>query len=1123
MSEAAAQKPTLRIAATLIVLDKDQEHEHLARLFASTKVAGVTDYVVGVDEKSAEGTAQWIEEHLRTLVDVGQVVVFPYVIEVDGVEDFARARNLTLERVPKEVHFWLWIDADDTLEMPAGRTLPELLEDLDPQWMGLQAPYLYDFDQWGNCSTRISRARVLRNAIGWEWKNPVHEDVKPTDDSPRLLLKTDALVWRHHPQAKGRVWSIERNFRILRRWLEREPENPKVYYYLGNQHFSARNWEECARAYEEYIHRSYWDDEKYIACIYQAIAYRELGMLNEAIKSDNRAMNLKPEWPDAYFGLGETKAKKGDWEQSRYWTELGIQRVGAGTLPNDMVFVNELAWRFKPYTWLTRVYFNLGEFDMALRAYDQAIAVRPEPELLYEREHLRWAMRRRKSAELGISLAGYLLNVNEPLKARAVLEALPAGIGDNDPGVQNARAKVERITSHLRDDVAYRQAYMAGPETVDPFEWLKAGEAHGPGWFPRLEWILERIQRAGARRVLEVGVGNALPSLYYAKQGGVQVVGIDVDPHRVRDGNWNAVKARLLGTHKGDVEVLGEKFRRRVPNITPESRVQFHWYDGKNIPAVVQALAPFDVVIAAEVLEHVRDDQAFLDMIEPLGARLIVTVPDGSYDGPQRFDEDHPFHVRMYSQQELGRAVLFPKVDDRPLLEDLARAAGRAFALGALEADKRAMDEPAVAEFDAAFERLQKVKERRALIEEAERKKEPTAARGRIVELHKVTPGGAQQPNLVLEYVPGQRQEHTPPVVIWCPNTDQKWSPDSLRRGGVGGSETAVIRVAEELAARGLRVTVYSEAEGVWNGVLYQPVERFRPFPCWMFVSWRTVGPLAEMADFAQHRWLWTHDVHFGRATEEQLRGVKVLALSDWHEGFLREAYGDPPLDIVRTANGIDPARFDRKVKRKPHRLIYAQSPDRGLDIVLREFPKVRERWPDAELHIFYGFELARRMGKGAFVDRVLRAAAQPGVTVHGKVDQRRLAEEYLRSDALIYPSTMPDGEPFKETYCISVVEAQAAGCIPVTVSWGALSETNKHGILVDKVEDLVPALSELWSQPQKQQRERRRRAAEWAREQTWSRVAEGWLRVAGEADAQRALTAGEEQPAAEDTPTPAA
>jgi len=90
----------------------------------------------------------------------------------------------------------------------------------------------------------------------------------------------------------------------------------------------------------------------------------------------------------------------------------------------------------------------------------------------------------------------------------------------------------------------------------------------------------------------------------------------------------------------------------------------------------------------------------------------------------------------------------------------------------------------------------------------------------------------------------------------------------------------------------------------------------------------------------------------------------------------------------------------------------------------------------------------------------------------------------------LLLPSTQPDGSPFTETYCISAVEAQAGGCVPVALAVGALPETAAKGVLVLRVEDLIPSLLSFWTKSQKSQNVVRDAGREWATQQTWQKVA---------------------------------
>ena len=1035
----------MNVCFTGIVYEADPEHPKTRKMLESAVAVGFTHFVIAVDQKNAPGTGQHITDILLG-AGAQYADVFPFKMEDDeGVEDFAAARNLTLPRIPADCPWWGWADADDVIESHKGETVQSVIESFPSDVPVGYFQYNYARDNFGNQTTAHIKGRLYRTDFGWEWKNRVHEDCHPTngriigrdvmyyrDDRNEKGEETDqTLVWVHNTDGRGSA--SNRNLRILRKMLEEDPHNPRVWYYLGNQHFNDRSWLLATEAFERYIDASGWPLEKWYALIYQSIAYRSLQMYGQSIESDTKALLLEPTLADSYLGLAHTFTLMGEWEKGKHFGEEGMRLVGLGGVPDSTVFFNANAYKFSPYMNLAVCYFNLADFDSALRAYEQAARTRPDEELKRKIEHLKWSMSRQRIINNGIDLAAGLVRRNEPLKARTILQNLPAGTRDN-LNVQTALAVVNQRVAHLYDRTKYQNFYFQQEEKNDP---LAIGDEDIKHDLPRMDWALQRLKAAGAKRVLDVGIGNAVQDFYLARHG-ITVVGIDVDRRRVKQANFNAVKAGFQGTKtiEFDEDEVDENVpaKMELPDPSYDSPAQFLYCPPGELTRQVSDLGPFDAVLACELIEHVEDTEEMLKFLEGCAPLVLITTPDGAYDGPQ---EVNVGHVKAWSQRELSRLLV---------------------------------------------------------------------GRGRIAEIHKVYHDPNLQTNLVAEYTPG---EYGQPVegtwTIFCPNTGQNWSPDSLKTG-IGGSETAVIRVAEELVKRNQTVTVYAECEGVWNGVRYAYSEEFRPQRVNNFVSWRTVANLREMEKLADNRYLWVHDVNFGAATEEQLAGVTVLALSEFHKNNLKTLY--PTADIVVTGNGIDPERFDREVKRVPHRLIFASSPDRGLERVLRLFPKVREVYPDAELAVFYGFDMARQANP-QFIAQVEQLAKQPGVTLGGRIGQDRLAEEYSKADALIYPASMPSGQPFDETFYIGGLEAAAAGCFRVISDHGALREhyLAAHCRLATFDHEALFQLFEFWRRPLKEQNDIRRKAREWALMMTWGRVAEHWISLAQPAEVEEAIT----------------
>lgn len=130
-------------------------------------------------------------------------------------------------------------------------------------------------------------------------------------------------------------------------------------------------------------------------------------------------------------------------------------------------------------------------------------------------------------------------------------------------------------------------------------------------------------------------------------------------------------------------------------------------------------------------------------------------------------------------------------------------------------------------------------------------------------------------------------------------------------------------------------------------------------------------------------------------------------------------------------------------------RIIYTSSYDRGLQHLLEMWPDIIKEVPDAELHVFYGWQLFEKFykdnpGSMAWKAKMTELMTQKGITDHGRVAQPDLIKEYEKSGIWAYPTH------FGEINCISAIKAQAYGCEPVIVNYAALRETVQYGRRVE-------------------------------------------------------------------------
>jgi len=113
-------------------------------------------------------------------------------------------------------------------------------------------------------------------------------------------------------------------------------------------------------------------------------------------------------------------------------------------------------------------------------------------------------------------------------------------------------------------------------------------------------------------------------------------------------------------------------------------------------------------------------------------------------------------------------------------------------------------------------------------------------------------------------------------------------------------------------------------------------------------------------------------------------------------------------------------------------------------------------------------------------------------VFVHDRVSQEQLAIEFLKSDIFLYPTN------FKETYCITAVEAMASKCLVVTVDYCGLGEIVKSkGITVpypikDNMDELIRKLFFVLERPHLKTHFIET-AYNWAIQQSYEELASDW------------------------------
>lgn len=287
----------------------------------------------------------------------------------------------------------------------------------------------------------------------------------------------------------------------------------------------------------------------------------------------------------------------------------------------------------------------------------------------------------------------------------------------------------------------------------------------------------------------------------------------------------------------------------------------------------------------------------------------------------------------------------------------------------------------------------------------------------------------------------------------------------TLEKRGLGGSESAVIRMAEELAKIGFDVTVYNDCAsddakpGMYNNVHYTPVETIGEYTKAFDVAivCRSINPIAYAwtpVASAKHVCLWMHDTFCeGDDQIEYLINTgqlnEIFTLSDWHTGYVthcdhgfRRNFDVLKNHIFMTRNGIgnmNPGWIDIRDK-DPNLFVFNASVTKGMiPLVKQIWPEVKRRIPDAHLKIVGGYYKLREAEgpdkqQQDWTDLMVNHGSDIEFT--GVISQQEISDILRKASYMIYPAGQP------ETFGISTLEALAHNVPLITCQFAALEET---------------------------------------------------------------------------------
>jgi len=289
---------------------------------------------------------------------------------------------------------------------------------------------------------------------------------------------------------------------------------------------------------------------------------------------------------------------------------------------------------------------------------------------------------------------------------------------------------------------------------------------------------------------------------------------------------------------------------------------------------------------------------------------------------------------------------------------------------------------------------------------------------------------------------------------------------DGRSRTGLGGAETAFLRLAESLAARGHDVAAFSNTNERSNvaGVEWAPVSGPLPDTADLYIANRGDRVLDRVPG-ANRVAFWLHNdaaylKKFRYLRRLWRRKPTLIFVSESHRRLAPSWLPDGGRAVIPL--GLEDSYRHEALRAVPPPVaLYAANPLRGLAELAALWPKIDVAGAKLVAHSGADLYAAKPRTRAAMEAALASVAGVTGIELRPFVRRDALIDVLRGARVFLYP-----GDP-TETFCLSIAEAQALGVPCVVYARGALPERvidGKTGFVAKSEAEFVDAARRLLS-----------------------------------------------------------
>lgn len=338
----------MKISLCMIVKNEEKVLER-----ALKSIAPFVDEIIIVDTGSTDSTKQIAKKFTNK--------IFDFV----WIDDFASARNFSFSKATGD--FIMWLDADDEVTKENLQKLLSFKKELSSKVDVYMLKYVFE-NQDGEISLLYYRERIIKNNMGMQWCDPVHEYIKVSGKIKYLDISI------HHK--KETACAIDRNLKIYEKLIAAKGSlTPRQTFYYARELYYNGKYQESINQLSLFLNNpNAWLENKIEASILLSKCYLSIYKYENALRSLFASFAFDYPRAEILLEIGNVLMLSKEYKKAIHWLKLATkckakEKTGA--------FITPTSYKLAPYLQLCVCYFKLNKIALAKKYNKLAQEIAP--------------------------------------------------------------------------------------------------------------------------------------------------------------------------------------------------------------------------------------------------------------------------------------------------------------------------------------------------------------------------------------------------------------------------------------------------------------------------------------------------------------------------------------------------------------------------------------------------------------------------------------------------------------------------------------------------------------------------------------------------------------------------